>query len=291
MSTDPGAVLDALLSDLADGCRLRGAEPTLSVAEAARLAAETGLPRRDVELAALARRILPERYRRNLGTVGWDGQGRLLRATVAIVGAGGLGGWVIEGLARMGVGRLIIIDGDHFQENNLNRQLGCTEATLGQPKADELARRVAQVNGAVEAVARVAWLDEASAAGLLAGADLVVDALDNLPSRMLLQQAAARLGIPMVHGAIGGYSGQVMTIFPGDAGLTVLYGAGPWPERGVETELGNPAATPMMIASWQVQEVIKVLTGQGRPLRGRMLLMDAESGDVTEVQVGEPPSP
>ncbi len=130
------------------------------------------------------------------------------------------------------------------KRTNLNRQLGCTEATLGRAKAETLALRMAQVNGAVEVVAHVAWLDEASAPGLLAAADLVVDALDNLPARMTLQAAAAQLGIPMVHGAIGGYSGQVMPIFPGDAGLTALYGAGPWPEHGVETSLGNPAPPP-----------------------------------------------
>ena len=287
MNADNTAALEAMLTTLARECQVRGDEPVLTVAEAAHLAAESGLPRRSVELAALEQGILPERYRRNLGTIGWDGQMRLLRSTVAVVGAGGLGGWIIEGLARMGVGRLIIIDGDHFQENNLNRQLGCTEVALGRSKAEELARRVLAVNGAVEAVARVAWLDAAGASELLAGADLAVDALDNLPSRMTLQAAAARLEIPLVHGAIGGYSGQVMTIFPGDPGLTALYGAGPWPDRGIEAVLGNPAATPMMISAWQVQEVIKALTGQGQLLRGRMLLMDAESGDVTEIQVGE----
>jgi molybdopterin/thiamine biosynthesis adenylyltransferase len=239
-----------------------------------------------VELAALEREILPERYRRNLGTLGWAGQARLLRAWVGVVGAGGVGGWVIEGLARMGVGRLIIIDGDSFQENNLNRQLGSREDNLAQAKAAGMAQRVAQVNGAVETLAHVAWLDEANAPALLGEAELVVDALDNLPSRMALRNAAARLGIPMVHGAIGGYTGQVMTIFPGDAGLTALYGQGPWPERGVEVVLGNPAATPMMIAAWEVQEVVKVLSGQGQPLRERMLFMDAELGYFTEIHLG-----
>ena len=287
MDVSESPALSASLAALAQAARLRGQEPTLSLAQTEALARETGLPRRAVELAALEREILPERYRRNLGTLGWAGQARLLRATVAVVGAGGLGGWIIEGLARMGVGRLIVIDGDHFQENNLNRQLGCTEETLDQAKADALARRVAQINGAVEVRAHVAWLNEANAPVLLGEAELVVDALDNLPSRMALQNAAARLGIPMVHGAIGGYTGQVMTIFPGDAGLTALYGPGPWPEHGVEAVLGNPAATPMMIAAWEIQEAVKVLSGQGQPLRGRMLFMDAELGSFTEIHLGQ----
>jgi len=259
--------------------------PILSLAETRRLSREVGCDLREVELAALRARILPARYQRNLGTVGWEGQIRLLCSTVAVVGAGGLGGWVIEGLARMGVGHLIIIDGDTFQENNLNRQLGCTEASLGRPKAECLAERVRQVNGAVQAISSVCWLTEDNAPTLVNGAQVLVDALDTLPARLLLEETATRLGVPMVHGAIGGYTGQVMTVFPGDLGLRALYGQRGMPERGVETKLGNPAATPMMIAAWEIQEVIKFLLAQGEPLRGRMLVMDAEFGEVSEIRI------
>ena len=203
-----------------------------------------------------------------------------------VVGAGGLGGWIIELLARMGVGRLIIIDGDHFQENNLNRQLGCTEDVLGRAKAEVLAHRARQVNGVVEAIARVSWLSAENADELLAGARVAVDALDTLPARYILQEATARCGIALVHGAIGGYSGQVMTILPGDPGPKALYGDVAPRDRGVEMTLGNPAAAPMMIAAWQAHEVIKLLTGQGEILRHRMLVMDAESGNVTEIRLG-----
>jgi molybdopterin-synthase adenylyltransferase len=260
--------------------------PSLPMAEAKRLAASQQLSLREVEIEALRRQIVPERYRRNLGTVGWEGQIALLEATVAIVGAGGLGGWIIEGLARMGVGHLIIIDGDRFEENNLNRQLGCIEATLGQAKAQILANRVAALNQATEATAHVVWLTEENGPDLLRGAQIIVDALDALPIRLALQRIAAKLDVPMVHGAIGGHYGQVMTILPGDHGLLALYGDGPVPEHGVETELGNPAATPMMIAAWQIQEVVKLITGQGTPLQKRILMMDALAGDVTQVELG-----
>jgi molybdopterin/thiamine biosynthesis adenylyltransferase len=259
--------------------------PVLSLAETRRLAETHACTPREVELAALRARVLPERYRRNLGTVGWQGQIRLLEATVAVVGAGGLGGWVIEGLARMGVGHLIVVDGDRFEENNLNRQLGCTEDGVGRLKAESLAERVAKVNGSVDVLAHVTWLDENNAQDLLAGAQVVVDALDTLPARFALEKAAAVLCIPMIHGAIGGYTGQIMTILPGDPGLRGLYGDGAIPERGIETQLGNPSATPMMISAWQIQEVVKVLLGQGNLLRNRLLVMDAESGDVTEIQL------
>ena len=284
----------SLSAALARHRRLQEAEGVcpamLSLEQTHHLARAFGCEVGQVELAALRAHILPERYRRNLGTVGWEGQIRILEATVAIVGAGGLGGWVIEGLARMGVGHLIVIDDDYFQENNLNRQLGCTEKTLGQSKVKCLAERVAEVNGAVHVTTQVVWLDEQNATGLLAGAQVVVDALDTLPARLVLEKAAASLGIPLVHGAIGGYSGQVMTVFPRDPGLRALYGEGPLPERGVETQLGNPAATPMMISAWQIQEVVKILCDQGDLVRNRMLLMDAESGDVTEIRLGDPPA-
>ncbi|MCD6520837.1 MAG: HesA/MoeB/ThiF family protein [Anaerolineae bacterium] len=257
----------------------------LSLQESHELAQKLGIPLRQVEITALKAQVAPERYRRNLGTIGFEGQVKLLESTVAVVGAGGLGGWVIEGLARMGVGHLILIDGDRFQENNLNRQLGCTEKTLGRLKVECLAERVRQVNGAVQVTSHPAWLTKENATALLQGAQVAVDALDTLPARLLLEEATKQLGIPLVHGSIGGYMGQVMTIFPEDPGLHGLYDAENLPERGIEVELGNPAATPMMISSWQIQEVVKLLTGKGQLLRRCILMMDAESGEITKVQL------
>ncbi len=252
----------------------------LSLADTHALARECGTSVREVEMAALTMRILPARYVRNLGTVGWDGQLRLLQATVAVVGCGGLGGWIIEGLARMGVGHLILVDCDAFEENNLNRQLLCTEETLGRSKALAARDRVALVNSAVQVTAHPVLATAENLPTLLAGAEIVADALDTIPLRLTLQEASAALGIPMVHGAIAGYVGQVTTVFPGDTGLRAIYGAGAVPERGIESRWGNPAATPMMVAAWQVQEVIKFLTGRGELLRHRLLYLDAESGQV-----------
>jgi molybdopterin/thiamine biosynthesis adenylyltransferase len=258
---------------------------TISLAHVQELAAEAGLSRRDVEIQALRARVLPRRYMRSLGTVGWEGQLALLQSTVGIVGAGGLGGWIIEGLARMGVGRLIVIDGDVFDENNLNRQAFCRESDLGRPKAEAARQRVAEVNAAVEVVAHVVRVGEEQMVELLQRASVLVDALDALPTRLALQRAARRLRVPMVHGAIAGYVGQVMTIFPEDAGLYGLYGDEHVPEHGIETQWGNPAATPMMVAAWEVQEVVKLLTGRGEPLRHRLLFMDAEVGAVDMLRV------
>lgn len=246
-----------------------------------RLREKTGRSLRELEIFCLDHGIIPWRYLRNIGTIGIEGQKRLLQATVAVVGAGGLGGGVIELLARMGVGHLIVIDGDDFEDNNLNRQLLSREDLLGYSKAEAARERVASINSAVTVTPYREWLTGENAVKLLAGAEVVVDCLDSLPARFLLEEACRQLAVPMVHGAIGGYMGQVMTIFPGDEGLAVIYGppAGA-PERGVETRLGNPAATPTMVAAWQVHEVVKVLLGRGQPLRRRLLIMDAESGEV-----------
>jgi molybdopterin/thiamine biosynthesis adenylyltransferase len=250
------------------------------------LAHEWGLSVREIEIRAFKARILPTRYERSQGTVGWEGQVKLLESTVAIVGCGGLGGWIVEGLARMGVGHLIIIDGDAFGENNLNRQALCIEANVGQLKTEAAQERLARVNSATEVTIHPVMADEEGMREMLAGADVIVDALDTLPTRLVLQEVAQSLSIPVVHGAIGGYVGQVMTVFPGDEGLYALYGRGDVPERGVEAQLGNPAATPMMVAAWQIQEVIKILLGAGELLRNRLLFMDAESGVAEILRIG-----
>lgn len=190
------------------------------------LASEFGVLLREVELTALEAHVLPRRYLRNLGTVGWEGQAKLLRSTVAVVGLGGLGGNVVEGLARMGVGRLVIVDGDVFLDHNLNCQILGAEDDLGLLKAEVARAQVARINAAVEVVAHPEEATRESLPRLLEGAEVVVDALDRLPSRLVLQAAAQKMDIPMVHGAIAGYVGQVMTIFPGDGGLRALYGGG-----------------------------------------------------------------
>jgi molybdopterin/thiamine biosynthesis adenylyltransferase len=242
---------------------------------------------REVELAALEAGVVPWRYLRNLGTIGLEGQAKLLQATVAVVGLGGLGGYVTEALVRMGVGRLILIDGDVFEEHNFNRQLLSGEAKLGMDKVEAARQRVAEINGAVEVIGHAVDLTRENLPRLLEGADVVVDALDRLPIRLILQEGVQALGVPMVHGSIAGFLGQVMTIFPDDPGLHSLYGdAGDLPEQGLEAQLGTPAATPMAVAAWEAQEVVKILTGQGEPLRNRLLIVDMETGIVDFLRLG-----
>lgn len=227
-------------------------------------------------LTLLGRGEIPERYLRNIGTIGIEGQKRLLDARVAVVGAGGLGGTVIELLARMGVGFLRIIDGDTFALHNLNRQLLATERTIGMTKASVAAARIAEVNSDVSVDAVPVMFDEENAVELLSGMDVVVDALDSIQGRLLLCRMTQKLKIPLVHAAIAGLSGQVKTVLPTGSGLEKIYGAPGGVDRGIEAVLGNPAATPALAAAIQVQEVVKLLTGIGKALTSEMLYFDAE---------------
>lgn len=231
---------------------------------------------KEQSLAKLAAGEMPERYRRNAGTVGVSGQAKLLGAKVVIIGAGGLGGTVVELLARMGVGFLRVVDGDVFAPHNLNRQLLSNEKNLGMAKASAAVERVALINSDVEVEAVDMMLDHGNAEQLLTGMDVVVDALDNINVRFLLQETAAKIGIPLVHAAIAGFTGQISTIFPGDPGFKTLYKEPASGNTGIEISLGNPAATPTIAAALQVQEVVKVITGTGEPLRNKILYFDTE---------------
>ncbi len=236
-------------------------------------AARHGLSLAQVEAAILEAGLLPLRYARNRSTFSTAQQRRLFASRVAVVGCGGLGGYLVEELARLGVGTLDLVDPDVFEEHNLNRQLLASPALLGVPKVEAALRRVAEVNPSVTARAhRVAFGSE-NAAQLLSGASAVADGLDDMNVRRALAARCRALGIPLVHGAIAGWYGQVATQLPGED-LSPLLGAAGGDGKGVERGLGNPAFAPAVVASLQVAELAKVLLGVGRPLSGRALMVD-----------------
>lgn len=212
------------------------------------------------------------RYQRQMGTITEDEQQRLSLAHVAVVGCGGLGGYVIEMLGRVGVGRLTVVDGDCFDESNLNRQILATVETVDKSKAEEAMRRMSVVNPQVIVRALKETMTADNSTRLLQGCDLLVDAVDNIKTRFILQEAAQKMGIPMVHGAIAGWYGQVSVIFPGDPGCRAIY---PDPDSvGLETELGNPAFIPAVIAGIQTAEAVKVLLRKEGVLKNSLLHVD-----------------
>jgi len=239
-----------------------------------------GLSHREIEAAALKAGLVPARYARNIGTIGLEGQRALHRARVLVAGCGGLGGNVIEGLARLGVGSVVAVDPDAFDESNMNRQLLCTVESLGRPKAEEAARRVAQVNPAAIVTAVRARLGPDNADELLAACDLAIDALDSVSARVCLSEAAARLDIPFVHAAVAGWYGQASVQAPGSALVAGLYaGAGAdGADRGEETRLGNQSYGPAFAAALEVAAACAILCGQGSGLSGRLLTWDLKAG-------------
>lgn len=221
--------------------------------------------------------MIQERYRMNCNAISSEEMQVLKRAKVCVVGCGGLGGHVIELLARLGMGHLVAVDGDAFARSNLNRQLLCLESSLGGNKAEEAVIRVNQVNSEVKIDAHCLYMDEGNAARLLSGCDLAVDALDNVESRLVLEDACAQKGIPLIHGAIGGWCGQVALVMPGSGLLRKIYGRGT--PKGEESTLGNPSFIPAHIASIQVAECVKTLLGKKSFLSGGVLQADLLAGN------------
>lgn len=252
------------------------------------IASENNVSKRIVEIAALEADIIPDRYQRSIGTVGTEGQIKLLEAKVGVIGAGGLGGFVLELLSRMGVGRLVVVDGDSFTDSNLNRQLLGLETNLGKSKVRAAAERIIEVNSSVEVETHHCLGTSSNLPEIFKGCDLVLDCLDNLPSRFDLEKVCGELGITMIHGAIAGFLGQIAVIRPDQPLLSAIYGniAESGAKRGVETQLGNPAATPAMLASWQVNEAVKYLAGlEGVLASDKLLIIDMQAGESYQVAV------
>ena len=224
-----------------------------------------------------------ERYLRNHDAISEEEQAFLATKRVLVVGCGGLGGMVIECLARIGVGYLRVVDGDVFEESNLNRQLLSSTMNLGRPKTLAAQQRVMAVNPLVEADAVQAELTVENARELLGECDVAVDCLDNIPARLVLQEAAKEAGIPVVHGAVAGWLGRICVIQPGEDLLTLLY---PEPDemRGEERLAGTLSFTAALTASWQSAETVKLLLGKSG-LQAEILEVDLMAASVSKFTI------
>ena len=211
---------------------------------------------------------MEERYIRNLGALTEDECALLRTKTVFVAGCGGLGGYLIEMLLRLGVGTILAADGDSFEASNLNRQLLSSPSALGKPKAGAAAERAALVNPDVRFVAIPEFVTKENAAELIRGCDAVLDALDNITARRILARACAEEGIPLVHGAICGWSAQAAAIMPGEDLIDRIYPEGA--RLGSKTSL---SFTPPFCAALQVALCTRLLTG--RPVEsGRLYMAD-----------------
>jgi molybdopterin/thiamine biosynthesis adenylyltransferase len=236
----------------------------------------------EVEEIALGHDLLPARYQRNRAMLSIQQQLALLRSKVAVFGCGGLGGYIIEELARLGVGKITVVDPDVFEEHNMNRQLLCTQELLGKKKVDAAVQRVAAINPAVRLQAFDVAFGRGNSTEILKGVTVAADALDSIPVRLELAEACKDQNIPLVHGAIAGWSGHVAVQYPGENILQHLY-AGKKTGHGVEKQLGNPSFTPAVIASLEVAEIVKILLGTEPLLPRKYLAVDLYHMEFTEV--------
>ena len=197
------------------------------------------------------------RYERNVPALSEAECALLGSKRVAVIGCGGLGGHIIELLARVGVGHIVAVDGDKFDETNLNRQLLSETALLGKSKAQAAKDRVQQINPDVEVTAVEAFLTEENALDIVSGCDVVMDALDNVSARRVLSRACEMAGIPYVYGAISGWVAQCAVSMPGDGLIEKLFGAEP-----EITDKSVLSFTPALCAAAQCALCVKLLCGR-----------------------------
>ena len=246
---------------------------TRDIADAAKL--HFGNDGRMAEIFALTHQGIPERYARNMQTFSSQDQVALLNSRVCVVGLGGLGGAVTEMLARLGIGALTLVDGDVFEDSNLNRQLLSALQWIGVSKVKTAEKRIREINPSVRTRIHEVFLDTLNGARLIKGANVVVDCLDNLKDRFILEKAAKVANIPLVSAAIAGTYGQITTVFPEDSGLSLIYGPEDMiPTKGAEASLGTLPYTALLMASLECSEVAKILLKRGSLLRNKLLVMD-----------------
>ena len=197
------------------------------------------------------------RYARNLPALTEEDCRALWKKRILVVGCGGLGGHIIDQLARIGVGFLRVVDGDAFESSNLNRQLLSQVPLLGIPKAAAAADHVTKVNPDIMVEAVEAFMTEDNVRTLIAECDIVMDALDNIPGRRTLAAACKEAGIPYVYGAIQGWVAQAGISMPGDDLIDRLF-----PEDVVIRDKSVLSFTPALCASMQVSLCVKLLTGR-----------------------------
>lgn len=225
--------------------------------------------------------IMEERYIRNIPAISAADQELIGNSHVLVIGCGGLGGYIIEYLARLGVGKITAVDGDVFSESNLNRQLLCTVSNIGKPKAMAAADRVSEVNPNVKFNAVCEFFTAENASELMNGVDLIIDALDNVDSRLLLEDTAAKARLAIVHGAIEGWNIQAMLVPPASGLLHRIYVADSKPAGK-----SSLPTTPAVCAGLQVSLAIEYLSRKSTALDNKLLMASIKSMSFDTIDLG-----
>ena len=229
-----------------------------------------------------------QRYSRQMTVLGFGeaGQEKLKRARVVIAGTGGLGTPAAMYLAAAGVGRIRLIDGDRVELSNLNRQILHWSNDIGRRKVDSAAEKLRILNDGIDVEPLIETIDDSNVSRLISGCDLVVDGTDNLETRLVLNAAALRNGIPFIHGAVYGFEGRVTTIVPGKTPcLGCIY-------RGTIPQQKSPVVgpTPGVVGTLQATEAIKYIVGVGDLLTGRLLVYDGLRMRFTTLAIRKDPN-
>lgn len=232
-----------------------------------------------------------ERYARHilLKEIGGPGQQRLKAATVAIVGAGGLGAPAALYLAAAGIGRLRLIDDDTVSLDNLQRQVIFRDADVGGAKVERAQAALTALNDNVSVEIERQRLTEANAAYLLRGADIVLDGTDDFETRFAVNAAARELGAPLVSGAVGRWDGQVAVFAKGGPCYRCFVPETP-PDAETCARVGVVGALTGVIGSIMALEAIKLITQAGEPLIGRIMLFDGLKGDARTTTLKRDPA-
>ncbi|OGP62170.1 MAG: adenylyltransferase [Deltaproteobacteria bacterium RBG_13_47_9] len=228
-----------------------------------------------------------ERYDRQImiGGIGQKGQEKLKRSRVVIAGTGGLGSPISIYLTAAGIGMIRIIDHDQVALSNLNRQIIHWEEDIGKRKVDSARTKLKHLNSSVEIEAIAETITEDNVSRLMDGCEVIVDAMDNLPTRYILNRCAIEKNIPFFHGAVNGFEGRVMTIIPGETACLRCMYRGPVPQE----KFPVIGVAPAVIGSIQATEVIKYLVGIGKLLTNRLLFYDGLRAAFSEFTVNKNP--
>ncbi|MFD1632288.1 SAMP-activating enzyme E1 [Haloplanus ruber] len=232
-----------------------------------------------------------DRYSRHIimDEVGPEGQKRLLESSALVIGAGGLGAPVIQYLAAAGVGHIGVVDDDVVERSNLQRQVIHGDADVGRPKVDSAKDFVTTLNPDVDVDTHQTRLGRSNA-DLIEGYDVVVDASDNFPTRYLVNDTARLAGIPVSHGAIYKFEGQVTTLHPDGPCYRCLFREAPEPGTVPDcATTGVLGVLPGTVGCIQATEAVKLLLDAGDPLVGRMLFYDAMDMTFDTVPYAEDP--
>lgn len=229
-----------------------------------------------------------ERYDRQImiPEIGEEGQEKLKRARIVIAGVGGLGSPIALYLASSGIGMIRLIDNDVVDLSNLNRQILHWDRDIGRNKVDSAYEKISEQNPGIIVEAVRETIGEDNVSRLVGDCDLIVDAMDNLPTRYLLNKAAVKHKIPFFHGAVRGFEGRAMTVIPGETACLMCMYRGSVPTE----KFPVIGAAPAVIGAIQATEVIKYIVGQGNLLKNRILLYDGLDLEFKEFKIKRNPN-